>query len=210
MRRRGNNRRRLVVLDADEWDHLPPDVLIPVHSLVAGTGEALVELREMTDRRTALLVYSTVERLIAGWGEKQSAMRMPSANLPTLRRRLRFHALLLDIDPRTERTSPLSEPEGVVRQPLPLTVDDATGDPIVYVPSRPLPSAGRRAELELQPTAEGKRALMTYSSRASLLHCCGPNQYFVAFPAGKLADVLAESGADTVLIDLPLPQHLRH
>jgi hypothetical protein len=57
------------VLDVDDWEHLPLEVLIPVHSVVPGTGEALVELREMTDRRTALLVYSTVDRLIAGWGE---------------------------------------------------------------------------------------------------------------------------------------------
>jgi hypothetical protein len=137
-------------------------------------------------------------------------MRAPSVSLPSLRRKLRFHALLLDIDPPAERARPADDPDGVVRQALPLAVDDVTGDPIVYVPSRPLPSAGRPAELELQPTTEGKRALMTYSSRSALLHCCGPNQHFVAFPAGRLADVVAGSGADTVLIDLPLPQHLRH
>jgi hypothetical protein len=51
---------------------------------------------------------------------------------------------------------------------------------------------------------------MTYSSPSTLLACCGPNQHFVAFPASRLAEVLAESGADTVLIDLALPPRLRH
>jgi hypothetical protein len=205
MRQQDGGRNQPVVLDVDEWEYLPPDVYIPVVG-VADDGEVLVDLREMTDRRTVLLVYSTVDRLIAGWGENQSAMRVPAGNLPALRRRLRFHALLLDVDPPAERT----HPPGVMHEPMSLTIDGATGEPMVYVPSRPFAPAGRRAELELQATSGGKRALMTYSSRSALLACCGPNQYFVSFPAGRLADVLAESGASTVLIDFRLPPQLRH
>jgi hypothetical protein len=104
---------------------------------VADGGEALVELREMVDRRTALLVYSTMDRLLAGWGEHQSAMKVPAKNLPGLRRRLRFHALLLDVDPPAGSTGQAD----VVAEPMPLSVDGATGEPMVYVPSQPFRTA---------------------------------------------------------------------
>jgi hypothetical protein len=204
MPRRNGDRRQPVVLDVDEWEHLPAEVYIPVHGLAAGSGDALVELRQMIDVRVALLVYSTVDLLFTCWGEHQSAMRVPAERLSVLQRRLGFHAVLLDVSPPA---GAMRAP--VVRKTLPLAVDDA-GDPIVYVPSRPFRRAGGRAHVELQRIAGGKRALMTYSSQSMLLHCCGPNQHFVAFPAGRLTAVLAASGADTVLIDLPLPSHLRH
>ncbi|HEX5402339.1 MAG TPA: SAV_915 family protein [Pseudonocardiaceae bacterium] len=193
------------MLDVDEWEHLPVEVYVPVLGVADG-GEALVELREMIDRRTALLVYSTMDRLLAGWGEHQSAMRVPARNLPALRRRLRFHALLLDVDPPAGTTGQVD----AVAEPIPLSVDATTGIPVVYVPSQPFPRGSDRAQLELQATRDGRRSLMTYSSSSTLLDCCGPNQHFVAFPASRLADVLAQSGADTVLIDLPLPPQLRH
>jgi hypothetical protein len=88
-----------VVLDADEWEHLPAEVYIPVHGLAPGSGDALVELCEMTDVRVALLVYSSVDLLLTCWGEHQSAMRLPVGRLPGLRRRLGFHAVLLDVSP---------------------------------------------------------------------------------------------------------------
>jgi hypothetical protein len=205
MPRRNSDRRQPVVLDVDEWEHLPAEVYIPVHDVVAGSGDALVELRKMVDARIALLVYSTLDLLFTCWGEQQSAMLVPAERLSTLQRKLGFHAVLLDVSPPAGSTR-LAVAQGT----LPLALDDATGDPIVYVPSRPFRRTSRSAHVELQLIADGKRALMTYSSLSALLHCCGPNQHFVAFPAGLLAAVLAESGADTVLIDLPLPPRVRH
>jgi len=195
------------VLDADEWQHLPPEVYIPVRRLATADDEAMVELYEMTDARVALLAYSTLDHLAAAFGTVQSAMKLPAGDLPRLRRRLLFHAVLLDVslpaEPRTE-----SEPDAP--EPLPLTVDSATGEPMVFVPSRPFSRADRRAQIELQRTADGKLTLMTYSSQSALSAGCGSDQHFVAFPVGRLIQVQHESGADSVLIDVPLPARLRH
>ncbi|HEY0805233.1 MAG TPA: SAV_915 family protein [Pseudonocardiaceae bacterium] len=205
MRRQGDGRKRQVVLDADEWEHLPTEVYIPVRGVANAGDEAMVELHEMTDARMALLAYSTPDRLISACGVGQSAMKLPARDLPRLRRRLRFHAILLDVSQPGE---PVMESD--VAQPLPLTIDNATGEPIVFVPSRSFRHAERRAQLELQRMADGKLALMTYSSRAALSDGCGPNQHFVTFPVGQLAQVQRKSGAHSVLIDVPLPPHLRH
>jgi hypothetical protein len=87
----------------------------------------MVELREMTDSRTVLLVYSTLARLSAAFGAGQSAMRLPAEDLSRLRRRLRFHAVLLEVRPPVDT---MTEPARDVTEPLPLTVDNVTGEPI--------------------------------------------------------------------------------
>ncbi len=150
-----------------------------------------------------MLAYSTLDRLVMACGAGQSAMKLPVRDLPRLRRKLRFHAILLDVSPPAE-----AAPD--VAQPRPLTIDNASGEPMVFVPSRSFRRAERAAQLELQRTADGKLALMAYSSRAALSDACGPNQHFVAFPVGQLALAQRESGADSVLIDVPLPAKLRH
>jgi hypothetical protein len=188
---------RPVVLDADEWEHLPDTVYIPVRGATA--VEVTVELREMTDARMALLAYSTLQRLVAACGADQPALRLPAEDLPRLRRRLRFHAVLLDVRPPAEILDTSS-----------LAVDRATGEPVVFVPSRPFRRTDPRAQVELQRTADGTLALPTYTSRAALIDGCGPNQYFVTFPVGQLAQVQRQTGAAGVLIDVPLPARLRH
>lgn len=199
MPEREHHRRRPVVLDADEREYLPDVVYIPVHR---ADGAIRFELREMADSRLALPVYSSMARLIAALGGAHLATRRPSTELPRLRRQLGFQALLLDVVlPNVKQPDP---------QPLPLTLDRATGEPMVFVPSRPFGRANREAKLELQRLADGQVALLTYSSLTALTEGCGLGQHYVAFPAGRLETVRQQAGADTVLIDVALPQHLRH
>jgi hypothetical protein len=184
------------VLDVDEWEHLPEQVYIPVLGL-ADDGQAIVQVREMTDRRSALLVYSSLAQLFAGWGEHQQALRVPVDRLPGLRRQLDFHALMLDVEPGS---NPLPQQQSL----------NGPADPVVYVPSQPFTTGQGKVDLELQEVRGVGVALMTYSSQAALRECCGPRQYFVTFPADHLSDVMTQAGADAILIDVPLPQDLRH
>ena len=197
------------MLDADEWEYLPEEVYIPLTQGAGANGEARVELQEMSDSRMALLVYSSMERLIAALGDAQVAMKRLAADLPRLRRQLQFQAVLLDIRVPTEHITPPA-PAAEELQPLPLTIDKSTGEPMVFVPSQPYRRGDGQAQLELQRLANGQIAILTYSSQAALADGCGPHQRYVAFPAGRLEQICQLAGADAVLIDTPLPTRLRH
>ena len=209
MQDRANGRRRPVVLDADEWEYLPEEVYIPLRRRSVTNGRAQVELREMTDSRIVLLVYSSMERLIAALGDSQVAMKRSAADLPRLRRQLNFQAVLLDVMvPEELITRPTSESEKF--RPLPLIIDASSGEPMVFVPSRPCRRGDGTAQVELQKLADGRVVMLTYSSLAALADGCGPHQRYVSFPAGQLEKVRRLAGADAVLIDTPLPASLRH
>lgn len=209
MQDRGHGRPRPVVLDADEWEYLPAEVYIPLRRRSATNGRVQVELQEMTDSRIVLLVYSSMERLIAALGDSQVAMKRPAADLPRLRRQLNFQAVLLDIRVPEELIAQAA-PESEKFRPLPLTIDTSTGEPMVFVPSRSFRQGDGTARVELQKLADGRIAMLTYSSQAALAEGCGPHQRYVSFPAGQLEKVRRLAGADTVLIDTPLPANLRH
>lgn len=203
----GARRKRPVILDPDEFDHLPEIVYVPIEGVDAAWQRATIRLREMARGGTALLVYSIKECLIAAYGEDQPAMTLPSSELPALQRRLGFNAVLLDVGlpPGLRRQPPEDE-----REQTPMEVDRVTGEPLVCVPSRPYQKGDDEVRLELQPLTNGRLTLLAYSSKQSLLDGCGPEQHYVQLPAAKLPEAIRMCGADQVLIDTRLPDHLRH
>lgn len=203
-------RKRPVILDADEFDHLPEIAYIPTEGVNATTNRATIRLREMARGGTALLLYSSKERLVAAHGADHPAMALPARELPVLQRRLGFHAVLLDVALPAELRRQAHQSAIGEREPVPIEVDRATGEPLVYIPSRPYRSGDDNAHLELQPLGKGRLALLAYSSRQSLLDGCGAEQHYVRLPVAMLPEAMRQCGADRVLIDTPLPDHLRH
>lgn len=80
----------------------------------------------------------------------------------------------------------------------------------MYLPSRPFRPGDELAKLELQPMPGGRLAVMAYSSLETLTVGCGPGQPWVSIPAGLLGEARRQAGADTVVLDTPLPAGLRH
>jgi hypothetical protein len=202
-------RKHPVILDPDEFDHLPEVAHIPIEHADTERKTATVRLGELAHGGTALLLYSSRERLAAACGDQQAAMALPSRELPKLQRRLGFNAVLLDVSvpPEWSQRSVQSTSE----QPGPLRAfDRRTCEPFVYVPSKPFRPGDSEAQLELQPLTTGHRALIAYTSQQALLDGCGPKQYFVRFPSSRLQEAMRQCGADRVLIDTTLPDHLRH
>jgi hypothetical protein len=196
-------------LDPDEFDHLPEVAHIPIEHADTGEKTATVRLGELAHGGTALLVYSSRQRLAAACGDHQAAMVLSSRELPVLQRRLGFNAVLLDV------SVPQGWSQGAGQSTLDqsgpmVTSDHVTGEPFVYVASRPFRRGDSDAQIELQPLTNGHRALLAYTSQQSLLDGCGPEQHFVRFHSSQLQEVMHQCGADRVLIDTTLPDYLRH
>ncbi len=134
-------------------------------------------------------------------------MLLPADRLPELRRAGGFDAVVVDVEIPPELRG--SAAGSVEREPA---WDDAgsTDWGLVYVPSRPFHLGDEQAKLELQPMPGGLLAVMSYSSRDTLKAGCGPEQPWVSIPAGLLDEARRQAGADTIVLDTPLPQRLRH
>ncbi len=202
--------KRPIILDPDEFDYLPETGYIPIEGVDVVAKRATVRLREMTRGGTALLVYSSRERLVLAHGEVHPAMMLPSRELPLLQRELGFNVVLLDVGLPADLQRQRGLRAEDERESVSMDVDHATGEPVVYVPSRPYRKGDGEARLELQPLANGRLGLLTYSSIQSLLDGCGSEQYYVRLRVGMLPEAMRQCGADRVLIDAPLLHHLRH
>ncbi|OLT14071.1 hypothetical protein BJF78_19880 [Pseudonocardia sp. CNS-139] len=64
----------------------------------AGDETVSVDLRPTRDGRTALLVYSALDRLVGCCGDRQPWVVMATASLDTVQEATRFDLLLLDVD----------------------------------------------------------------------------------------------------------------
>ena len=197
------------MLDPDESWHLPAQVYVPAR-LGGASGGPMLDVRELTGDsygRLVLPVYSSMERLIACCGSDQPWMLLPADRLPELARGGGFDVVVVDVDVRRElRGSAAGE---VGREPVWDDAESAEWE-LVYVPSRPFFPGDEQARLELQPMPGGRLALMAYSSLGTLRRGCGPHQRWVAVPAGLLDEARRQARADTIVLDTPLPQRLRH
>lgn len=202
-------RRRPTILDVDEVDRLPGIVYIAVEEADAIRKSITFQLREMTRGGTALLAYSNRELLVAAYGQDQPFVALSSRELPALQSQLGFNVVVLDVQPPRSPGEARQHAEDE-RQAAPMDVDHETGQPVVYVPSRPYRRGDAEAQLELQPLGDDQVALLTYSSRQALLDGCGPDQHYVRLPVDVLPQAMRQCGANRVLIDTSLPTHLRH
>lgn len=75
----------------------PPVVYVPCTDEIEN-GELTVDLRPTRDGRTALLVYSAMDRLVHCCGPAQPWVVMPSKDLDKITERVRVDLILLDIE----------------------------------------------------------------------------------------------------------------
>lgn len=75
----------------------PPFVYIPCSEHITRPEDAVLELRRTRDGRTALLVYSALDRLKYCCGEQQPWIVMPTPILNDLHKTQPFDLLLLDV-----------------------------------------------------------------------------------------------------------------
>lgn len=202
----GKSVRRPAVLDPDESYHLPAEIFVPARPGAASSG-AILEVRELTDGRLAMAVYSSMERLIACCGGCQPWLAFGSDQLPALQRGGGFDVVVVDVDvPQDLRRRTAGTVDGERAWHDPESADWV----LVFVPSRPFRPGDAEARLELQLMPGDRLALMAYSSRDLLYWGCGPYQPWVSVPAGLLDEARQEAGAHTIALDTPLPARLRH
>lgn len=172
-------------------------------------GTLMFELREWNGQ-SVLLAYSSLDGFLDGCGADQPWVLVPSQRLAEVAQAedgsFKF-SVLLDVALSSELRGTAG---GMLNEEPSWDDPDSEDWTIVYVPARPYQAGQEQAFLELQPMPGDRLALMAYSSLASLQNGCGPNQPWVALPAGLVSEARRQAGADTVCLDTPLPDYLRH
>lgn len=79
--------------------------------------------------------------------------------------------------------------------------------PTVFVPSRRGSAGDAELRLELRTLADGRTAMLAYTSLASLVAGCGAAQPWVSIRAERLVEL--REHFDLVLVDVALPDDLR-
>lgn len=82
--------------------------------------------------------------------------------------------------------------------------------PMVYVPTRQAHCQAEDIEVELRPLEDGRVALLAYSALDRLVACCGDAQPWALLPASAVDEVAEGTPFDVVLLDIELPEELRH
>ncbi|RZS39230.1 hypothetical protein EV193_104446 [Herbihabitans rhizosphaerae] len=199
---------RPAMLDVDEADRMPYEVLLATQPGRSAEQRVMLELRESVNDQLAVLAYSSVQRLVECCGRGQSWITVPARELPRLKRIAGFKAVLLDVPLPLDARHPDALPG--TEDPSPFTGDGNDEDRVLYVPARPYLEGDGEALLELQPMREDQLALLAYSSLDLLVRGCGEHQPWVSFPADRIDEARRQSGADVVVMDMALPGWLRH
>ncbi len=196
------------VLDPDETWHMPAQLYVAAKPDHENAG-LMLELREWSGQ-SVVPAYSSLDRFVDGCGADQPWVVLPAERLTEAADDgdggFRF-SVLLDVPLSVE----LRGTAGAMAGSEASWGDAGSEDwAVVYVPSRPYQDGHEQAQVELQPMPGDRLALMIYSSQQSLVTGCGPDQPWVAIPAGLVSEARRQSGAHTVCLDTPLPQDLRH
>ncbi|MFC7343260.1 SAV_915 family protein [Saccharopolyspora griseoalba] len=198
------------MLDPDETWHMPAQVYLAARPDSA-SGSLMFELREWNDQ-PVVLAYSSIDRFLDGCGADQPWVLLSASRLAELATSessgagFKFSVLLdvpLSADLRGTAGG-MAEEEPAWNNP------DSPDWAMTYIASRPFRPGHEQAALELQPMPGDRLAVMAYSSVRSLQDACGPHQHWVGIPAGLVGEARRQSGADTIALDTPLPDHLRH
>lgn len=199
------------VLYPDETWQLPDRMYVAARPHRA-TGGPMFEVREHGKHaQQVILAFSSLDGFLDGCGADQPWMLIPSQRLQALGEcaggKGFAYAVALD--------RPVPDEARGTAGGFALTEaawDDEQSEDwdAVHIPSRPFRPGAEQAQLELQPLNSGHLAMVTFSSRASLEAGCGLQQAWVTVPAGLLAEARRQSGADTICLDMPLPENVRH
>lgn len=202
----GESQRSLIHLD-EAW-RLPKRLYVAARTDRASGGPVLESRAVGEGNRPAVLAYSSLDAFVAGCGADQPWMLLAQEHLEKLAqdRGLGF-SVLLDVPLPTELRGTAG---GMAGEESRWDRSDSPDWDTIHIPSRRFRPGQERAELELQPMPGERLAIMAYSSQASLEHGCGPQQPWVSIPAGLMPEARRQSGAHTICLDTPLPEHLRH
>jgi len=195
------------LLGVDEVEYLPDQVWAASRPPGVSSGGPQFELRETTAGTIALLTYSSLANLIKGCGTGQSWVKVPTTELPRLRRVIGFDVIALDLSLPVElRHRELDDPETDYLDEM----ASSSRPELIWVPARPAAPGARHVDLALWPDPNGQRALLAYTSAGQLRAGCGPHQAFVSIRATDLHEVAREAGAQTVLFNPVLDERSRH
>ncbi len=205
---------RPAVLDPDETWLLPHEVYLACRP-DPHSGDVMLELREW-DRQQVVLAYSSLDSFLASCGSDQPWILVPSVRLAEIAVDKEGNAL----EPASFRFSVLIDVAvpgqlrgtagGMADEEASWDEPDSTDWTMVHLASQPFDRGDAEAKLELQPMPGHHLAVMAYSSPEAVEAGCGPYQESVQVPAGLVGEARRQSGADTICLDTPLPQHLRH
>lgn len=84
--------------DTGERVALPPLVYVPCTSTKPMNGELTFEMRQLSDGRLALPVYSALDRLVNSCGESQPWAAVPSTRLDEASASAPFDVIALDLE----------------------------------------------------------------------------------------------------------------
>lgn len=80
----------------------------------------------------------------------------------------------------------------------------------LFLPTAKKPKDFTKAEIELRKTADGRMALVAFSTVQRLVECCGPHQPWALVKSEHLGHVYKEQPYDLIVLDSDLPEELRH
>ncbi len=80
------------------------------------------------------------------------------------------------------------------------------GKTVVYLPvAAPMGDDQENVTVQLRNTDAGELVLPVFSGLDALVAACGEDQAWVSVTAGDLDGLVAQSGADSVMVDAPVP-----
>ncbi|MFD9894553.1 SAV_915 family protein [Amycolatopsis sp. NPDC058986] len=82
--------------------------------------------------------------------------------------------------------------------------------PALYLPTSETSEDHSGASIELRKTPDGRTALVAFTSLDQLVSCCGEHQPWARVATDYLPSIHQARPYDVIVLDSPLPQHLRH
>jgi len=82
--------------------------------------------------------------------------------------------------------------------------------PYVYLPCAAVGQDDTALTVDLRRTRAGQVALLVYSALDRLVDNCGEKQPWTVLPATDLERIREATGFELILLDMCIPEHLRH
>ncbi|PXY17692.1 hypothetical protein BAY59_35775 [Prauserella coralliicola] len=192
-----------VLTPAEAGERAPDGVLVLTTGPEPG---AAIELWELRDGTRVVVGYTTFTALAASAGAGQPFRRLTTAELARVCGAAEVRVLLDELLPGGPRHP---EPDVAGQPNLPLLEEAEPAGDLLYVPSRPSRPGDAEVGVELQ-RYRNRATMLAYTSAQALEAGCGPHQPWVSIPARVLDAVLAECGAEQVLLNPVLSEGSRH
>lgn len=156
-----------------------------------------------------LWAYTTVPLLVESCGSGQPYVTLTPAQIAELAAAV-GGAFLVAVDMWHPEGARYPELEPAEMEPLEPTEPTQIGDPLVWIPTRPVRSGDRRVSVELYGTRPGEQLLLAFDSPEQAWQACGPYQPLSAIHVDDLQAVAAECGAQQIVVGGVLSEDAQH